>query len=146
MRGEYYTLPIPFKNILERKEIAKCDLQTSIAQKIHLLLVSFFGENRYNPDFGCLVWEYDFENIYNLSGWKDNVIQSLAATLTDTEKRLSNIYVNMDVVQEEFGNGKGQQMKSIRKRLDVQVQGYLQKTNERFSFSETIYISPISLD
>jgi phage baseplate assembly protein W len=146
MNDEYYTLPIPFRKIIERKEITKCDLQTSVAQKIHLTLISFFGESRYDRDFGCMIWEYDFDNIYNLNAWKDKVTSSIVDTLSQHERRLNNIQVNVDVQQEETGNDQLTAIKAIRKRLDVKVTGNLQKTNELFVFSEPIYVNPISLD
>jgi len=146
MSGEYYTLPIPFKRLVGLKDIPKCDLQTSIAQKIHLTLTTFFEESRYNRRFGCLIWEYDFETIYNVNSWKDKVVKSVGDTLKENEKRLNNIQISIEINQEETGKGKALDIKTIRKRLDVRVTGNLQKTNEFFVFAEPVYVSPISLD
>ena len=77
MEKEYFTLPMPFSKILNREEIKKCDLKKSIEQKIQLLLVSNFGENRFNPEFGCIIWEYDFENVSNQNAWKDLIVNSV---------------------------------------------------------------------
>ena len=146
MVNEYYTLPIAFKRILDRKELEKCDVQTSIAQKIHLILITFFEESRFNRQFGCLIWEYDFENIYNISAWKDRVNKSLKETLEINEKRLINILVEVDIQKEEISEDQLHAIKELHKRLDVKVTGNLLKTNELFGFSEPIFISPISLD
>ena len=87
MIDEYYPLPIPFEKLLKRKEIAKCDLKTSIGQKIHLTLITFLGECRYNSEYGCSIWNYDFENIYNINGWKDKVSKSIEESLLQNEKK-----------------------------------------------------------
>lgn len=146
MIKDFYPLPIPFKDIIERKEIKKCNIQTSIAQKLHIILVTAFDECRYNSQFGCIVWEYDFENIFNLNGWKDLVTKSIIETIRENEKRLKNIQVNISVNQEMSGEEKTVQKIAIRKRLDIEVKGNLQKTNELFVFSESIYVSPLALD
>ncbi len=146
MTGDYYMLPIPFKKIMELKKIAKCDLQTSIAQKIHLTLTTVLGESRYNAQYGCLIWEYDFETIYNVNSWKDKVVRSIIDTLAESEKRLNNINVSIDITQEETGRNGESKIKAIRKRLDIKVTGNLQKTNEVFIFSEPVYVSPIAFD
>ncbi len=143
----FYPLPLPFKDIIERKEIAQCDLHTSIAQKLHITLVTAFEECRYNLQFGCMIWEYDFENVYNLNGWKDKIVKSIIETLQDAEKRLKNVQVTIDVQQEVTGEeNSNTKIKAIRKRLDISVSGNLQKTNELFTFSESIYVSPIAFD
>jgi phage baseplate assembly protein W len=149
MTGEYYSLPIQFKKITELKNFGKSDLQTSVAQMIHLTLVTSFGESRYNRQFGCLVWEFDFETIYNVSNWKEKVMRSVTDTLAASEKRLNNIQVTIEMSQEETGKNdreRGAKIKALRKRLDVRVTGNFQKTNEVFVFSEPIYVSPISFD
>ena len=142
MKGDYYTLPVPFKQLMEVKEVSRCDLQTSIAQKIHLVLVTAFEERRFKKNFGCLVWEYDFEAIYNASAWKDKVIKSITDTLAENERRLNSIQVTIDVTNEETQS----KVNAIRKKLDIRITGNLFKTNESFVFSESIYVSPISLD
>jgi phage baseplate assembly protein W len=146
MNKGYYTLPIAFHRIIERKELSRCDLQASIAQNIHLLLVTSVGESRYNSNLGNLVWESDFENIYNLNAWTDRMAKAIALTLKGNEPRLTNVTIQLEITQEETSNNRGGATTAIRKRLDMRVAGNLQKTNEPFVFSEPIYLSPISFD
>lgn len=146
MPDNFYTLPIPFQSLITRKEIDKCDLKTSIAQKIHLTLITAFGESRFNPEFGCEIWEFDFENIYNLEGWKDKVAKSITKAITENEKRLERIKVLVDVQSIEFTDRETNTVIDIRKRMDISLTGYLLKTNEQFYYNEPIYVSPMSID
>jgi phage baseplate assembly protein W len=146
MDKEYFTLPMPFSKILKREEIIKCDLKKSIEQKIHLLLISNFGENRFNPQFGCIIWEYDFENVANQNAWKDMIVNSVKETLQLQEQRLQNIKVKFDINEQEFVDEKDKKVIRVKRKLDVTVTANLVKTNERFHYNQTIFISPISLD
>ncbi|HYV92790.1 MAG TPA: GPW/gp25 family protein [Chitinophagales bacterium] len=129
-------MPIPFEAILDRRDFYKTDLRNSIHQRIHLVLVTFLGESRYDPDFGCSIWDFDFENISNVNAWKDRVTKSIIDSLGVHEKRIDRIRVSVDIKPE-----------GIRKRLEVKVEARIVKTNEQLPpFVEPIYISPISLD
>jgi phage baseplate assembly protein W len=111
------------------------------------VLVSFLGESRYDPDFGCSIWDYDFENIANVNAWKDQVTKSIQDSLCTHEKRIDKIKVGVDIRPEEVFDSQLGKVARIRKRLDVKVEGRIVKTNEQMKpFIEPIYISPISLD
>ena len=74
------------------------------------------------------------------------MVRSVIDTLAESEKRLNNINVAIDITQEETGRNGEVKIKAIRKRLDIKVTGNLQRTNEVFVFSEPVYVSPISFD
>ena len=147
MIEEYYPMPVPFEAILDRRDFYKTDLRNSLFQRIHLVLVTFLGESRYDPDFGCSVWDYDFENISNVNAWRDQVTKSILDSLTVHEKRIDRIRVTIDIKPEEVFDPQLNKVARIRKRLDVTVEGRIVKTNESMKpFIEPIYVSPISLD
>lgn len=146
MQKEYFKIPISFDDILERREIKKCTIRVSIDQKIQLLLLTYFGECRYNEGFGCIIWEYDFTNVSNENAWRDLVIGSLTETLTKNEPRLQNIKIKVSIKEEEFTDPKDYSIKRIKRRLDVNVRANMLETNEIYEYSQMIYISPISLD
>lgn len=147
MVEEYFPMPVPFEAILDRRDFYKTDLRNSLFQRIHLVLVTFLGECRYDPDFGCSIWDYDFENISNVNAWKDQVTKSIQDSLSTHEKRIDKIKVTVDINPEDFFDSRLGKAARIRKRLDVKVEGRIIKTNEQMRpFSEPVYLSPISLD
>jgi phage baseplate assembly protein W len=146
MKYEYFKLPIPFSEILSRKEIEKTNIRFSINQKIQLILLTYFGECRYNPKFGCVVWEYDFTNVSNENAWRDLVVGSLTETLVSNEPRLQNISIKVNIKEEEFDDPKDHTIKRVKRRLDVNVKANMLETNEPYDYSQMIYVSPISLD
>jgi phage baseplate assembly protein W len=146
MVDEFYTMPLPLRAILERRDFQKCELKTSVRQRIHLILVTFFGESRFDEEFGCSIWEHDFENISNMNTWPDKVSKSILESLAANEKRIDKIKVGVEIKEEEIADARYVKVKQIRRRLDVNITARLVKTNELFDFSEPIYVSPISLD
>ena len=56
--------------------IITCNLQQSIAQRIHLMLITNINEFRYDRNFGCIIWESDFETLKEAQ-------DALALILTD---------------------------------------------------------------
>ncbi len=53
-----YTRPLNFGTILKRKQHPECHrIETSIANNILLILTTRLGEDRYDPKYGCDVWD-----------------------------------------------------------------------------------------
>jgi phage baseplate assembly protein W len=138
----YYTLPLQLDRILTQKPVPACTLKSSIAQNLYLLLTTHFGESRFDPAFGCLVWEQDFEILVNIK-WKDNIRVSLEEAILRYEKRLFHPKVKLEADEFEFT---AEDRIWIKKRLSVWISGTIAKTNEAFTFNEFIYISPMSID
>ncbi|MBL0104965.1 MAG: GPW/gp25 family protein [Bacteroidetes bacterium] len=124
----------------------KCNLHQSIAQRIHLVLVTNMGEFRSDSEFGCTIWEHDFENMPNVNSWKDKMINNIREVLEKYELRLINQQVGIDISQEEFSSNDKSNMKRIKRRIDITLKANIKKTNEAFLFQETLYISPVWLD
>lgn len=143
---KFLTQPLNFTALNEGAEHSSCNIHQSIAQRIHLILVTNFGEFRSDPDFGCAIWEHDFENMPNLNLWKDKMIKNVKEILEKYEKRLANHQVNIEVSQEEFSHGEQVVIKKIKRRIDITMKANIKKTNEAFQFQETLYISPVWLD
>jgi phage baseplate assembly protein W len=140
----YLTQPINFGGLTKGEEHSTCGLHQSIAQRIHLLLVTNLGEFRVDPNFGCIIWEHDFENVSNLNLWKDKMMRSVKDGLDKFEKRLFNCQVTIELSQQEFSGG--QELWRIKRRVDIKVNAKIKKTNEAFLFEETLFISPVWLD
>jgi hypothetical protein len=142
MTPKYYTLPLQVNTLLNKQQHSLCGLPQSIAQNIYLVITSHFGESYYDDNFGCLIWEKDFELLGNTK-WIDYIEPSLIESIQQNERRLSKADVKIKVDEFEFISKTSARAK---KRIQILVTGIITKTNESFRFSEYVYISPLSLD
>jgi phage baseplate assembly protein W len=142
MTDLYYTLPLNLERIVQGKVHARCGLRESIAQHVYLILTTSFRESRFDQNYGCGIWEQDFEPMTTIR-WKDTIVESITESLCSFEHRLSNPQVRVEVDELEIVN---QQHRHIKRRLAVTVKGTMNKTNEPFHFLEYLYLSPLSLD
>jgi hypothetical protein len=142
MISKYYTLPIEINTLLQKKQHPLCALAQSIAQNIYLVITSHFGESYYDENYGCLIWEKDFEMASGMR-WIENIQPSLQQSIVKSEKRLVNVVVKVDVDEFEF---KTKEKSRAKKRITINVKGVIGKTNESFHFNEKIYISPLSFN
>jgi len=140
MAHDYYRLPLNFEELLQRRPLARCSAQESIAQHLYLMLTTHFGESRFDPNFGCVVWQQDFEAMTNMR-WKDNVQRSVEQSIAEREPRLEQVKVLVGVEDFEM---KGVSQR-IRKRLEVTVRAVLHRTNEPFAFRASLFVAPLSV-
>ena len=141
MSDTYYRLPLELAGILERQRLPRYSAQESIAQLLYLMLTTYFGESRYEPGFGCQVWEQDFEAMTTMR-WKDNVQHSVEQAIRDYEPRLVRARAQVAVVDFELKNVN----KRIRKRLEITVTAALHRTDEPFVFQASLFVAPLSVD
>lgn len=141
MSDTYYRLPLDLAAIVERQPLPRCSRQESIAQHLYLMLTTYFGESRYEPDFGCQVWEQDFEAMTTMR-WKDQVQQSIEQTIHAFEPRLVRARVHIALLDFELKNVQ----QRIRKRLDVSINATLHHTNEPFAFRASLFVAPLAVD
>lgn len=132
--------------LLKGEDHPSCALKESIAQRLHLILITNLNECRYNPDFGNIIWEIDFENIPNITAWKDNMSRAIREAVVKFELRLTNIKATLDVMEEEIVSKDKLLLKKIKKRVDIKITGNINLTNEQFYFQETLYVSPLWID
>jgi phage baseplate assembly protein W len=126
---------------LERQHLPRCTVQESIAQHLYLMLTTYFGESRYEPEFGCQIWEQDFEAITTMR-WKDNVQRSVEESIREYEPRLARAQVEVGILDFELKNVN----QRIRKRLEVKVSAALHRTDEPFVFQASLFVAPLSVD
>jgi phage baseplate assembly protein W len=141
MRASYYYLPLDLESVLERRQLPRCSVQDSIAQHLYLLLITHFGESRYDAEFGCQVWEQDFEALTTMR-WKDNVQRSVEETIRTHEPRLLRARAQVTVMDFELKNVS----QRIRKRLEVKVNAVLYRTDEPFAFQASLFVAPLSVE
>lgn len=141
MSATYYRLPLDLEGVLERRQLPRCSVQESIAQHLYLMLTTHFGESRYEPDFGCQVWEQDFEAMTTMR-WKDSVQLSVEQAIREFEPRLVQAHAQVAIMDFELKNVN----QRIRKRLEVTIQATLHRTNEPFAFQASLFVAPLSID
>jgi phage baseplate assembly protein W len=141
----HYKIPLPLGNAIEGGELPVCDLVQSITKTLELIIMTRFGEHRSDPTFGCEVWDLDFELIVSASLWEEKLRQSLLRSVAAHEHRLSAI----EIVVAISDMGKFNVLKQsteVKKRVNIHVNGVIRKTGEPFTFSTSMFLSPLSPD
>ena len=142
MDANYYTLPLKTIDFITNKTHNVCVINESISHHIHLINTTYFGECTFDESFGCSIWNVDFDNLKSQNKLKELINDSLLFSLKRHEKRLSDIMVNVRVMQEEISDAKV--INRIKKKVDINITGKIKKTNEEFSYVEYFYIGPLS--
>jgi len=140
MLKEYYKLPLKSGDLCRGKEIPKCSLSDSVAQIIHLIATTGFGECKYNQSFGCEIWELDFENIINSQLYREKLRKSIQRTIETHEPRISSAKVDIQMEQIDYMMFN----RKIKSRIRVKIIGMLAKTNEPFNYTDQFFIGPLS--
>lgn len=145
MLPTYYTLPLDCKMLTEKQRQPLCSLAESIRQHIHLILRTHFREYRFNPEFGCMVWEKDFETIRSVYKWKAELVEDFSKAIKKYEKRLVQIQVVIDLDDLKVVDPNSHKVSELRKRITIHIGGTMSQTNEAFQHTEYIFFSPLSL-
>lgn len=144
MKSTYYKLPLDFRHFFENGgKFEKCSEIESIDQHIELLLTTCPGEHRFNPDYGCRIWEMDFGNVVSAEVWEAEFKQCIFESISRYERRINRLNLKIslrDVVKEDRTN----RSVSVRKRADIQVSARLLSTDEPVRFRYTLYLGPLS--
>ena len=146
MPNTFYAFPPAIDALKQKQSLRKISAADSVWQNINLILMTKWNECRYDPEFGCGVWEEDYSNIASLTAWKDDAEVSINRSLLAHEKRLRDLRVRLEIEEPVEMDKKGNALR-IRKRMSIIVSGILIETDERLTDMEfTMYLSPISMD
>lgn len=138
-----YNKPFRLKNILENKDLLEAELGKSISQNIQLIIFTRYGEHRHNRNFGCEIWDLDFELIVSETIWEERFRQSLLRSITDYELRLYQVEVEirMSEVEQTFSV---RNITEIKKKVDITIRGKINTTGEKYFFNTGLFLSPLS--
>lgn len=141
----YYPIPTDFDQLTRKHErAAKIPLEASIRQHIYLLLSTRFHEWRYHSEYGCILWEYDFDTRAQVRNEKQKIERKLKEQLIKHEKRIGDLRVKLKVSQEEIMVRGFKALQKTKERLEIQVTGQIRETNQAFQPEPfIIYFSPI---
>jgi len=119
------------------------DLGASISQYIELIIFTRYGEHRYNPEFGCEIWDMDFELIQSETLWEEKLRQSLLKSIKKFEKRIYDIDIDVHIGEiNKFYPLRN--VSEIKKQVQIIIKGKLNKTGEYYTFSTSLFLSPLS--
>jgi len=141
MREPYYRLPLRLDQVIAKEHPAMCGLKHSVAQHLHLIISTYQGESAFSHEYGCSLWDEEFNIQFNLR-WKDQVCESLKSAVSRFERRLDPEEINAYL--EEKNERSGGIVVHLRRRLHIEIKGVLRQTNEPFHFRDTIFISPVA--
>jgi len=107
-----------------------------------LLYTTSLAELPGDPDFGCGIWEHDFDNVTSGYKLKEVFRQSLCDTIDKYEKRLRQVRVEIGFHQQEISSS-GQAV-GVKKRIDIIVTAMFVLTNEKFNYRYSFFVGPLS--
>ena len=145
MATPFLRLPLNCEKVTEGEHLPQCSLKDSIENHVKLILVTKFGENRFNLAYGCEVWEFDFQRIASFNSWRDKIVVSVKESIKSNEKRLYDVVVKLMVEDEESVNDTKKTV-VVRKCLRFDITAKLKLTGSTINVSPTLYISPFSVD
>jgi phage baseplate assembly protein W len=143
MSTPLYKKPFRLSNIFNGHDLDKQDVGASISQYIELIIFTRYGEHRFKPDFGCEIWDLDFELIISESVWEEKLRQSLFRSISQYEQRIYD--VNIDVHIKEVNKFYPlRNVSEIKKKVEIVVSGKMQQTGENYVFTTSLFLSPLS--
>lgn len=142
MYGIYYKVPMNFKDLMQKKELEKTNLENSVAQYINMAVTSSYGECKYNESFGCKIWETDFDILSDHNTMKQNIKKALTDTIKSLEKRLDLKEVEVTISEDRVASLDN--ILRMKKKVNVNIDGYILKTNRPFNFYGYFFLGPLS--
>ena len=124
------------------QEMPTCGVGVSIAQMLHLLLHTRYGELRSDRSFGCRIWDLEFDHSISHSHWITHLCESLEEAIRQHEPRLKapRVSVQLQKVEQPI-----QPLPEDYQRLAiVTVQATLGETEEPFRFSTKLHLGQLS--
>lgn len=147
MNTKYYSLPLNLSSVFrdDNEKMKTCSEVESIDQYIELILMTCPGEHKFNKEFGCRIWEMDFENVVSRNEWVDTFTRYVADAIIRFEKRLSEVSVEIsvnDVARQDHVT----RTTAIKKEVKIYVISRLTSNGEPCKFYYALYLGPLSTE
>ena len=141
----YYKLPISMVSLVAGKQLDTCNVHRSIAQNLNLILTTQYGSYSLDRDFGCALWDLEYENLAINQDFKDTLTSYLKECIEKYEPRLTSVSLALDFKIEEIAPREGRfERRRIKRRFEIRISGDLIRTKEKFHFTHKLYLSPFS--
>ncbi|MEM6628747.1 MAG: GPW/gp25 family protein [Bacteroidota bacterium] len=140
--ADFYSIPLSFISLFEESDQnLQVSTENSLRQHISLIITTRLGDFRFDPSYGCKIWEVDFVVPSNLNTWKDEIKKSLEEAILTHEKRIEQI--ERFIVRVERGDPEG--AKRINQQLEIELTVHVKGVKEPIDYYETLYFNPVSL-
>lgn len=140
-----YRLPLQFERLLEGEDLIRCDEKSSIDQNLELIITTCPGEHKYDPDFGCRIWELDFVSMLSQRVWENTFRTHIFEAIGLYEPRITNVELEVyftDVVRSYPMTGTN----AIKKKVTIIIGADLLSSGEKCGFKYSLYLGPLSMD
>lgn len=147
MNNSFYKLPIRFDSLFneEGSQMRMCSEQESIDQHIELLLTTCPGEHKFNKNYGCRIWDMDFELVVSRQKWEEDFKRYIEEAIIKFEPRLQHITITLQIM-EVAREDRMLKTTAIKKKVIVLVDGETISTNSRCQFKYTLYLGPLTTE
>ena len=143
MSGFFLNKPLRFNSIFTGADLQSTDLGKSISNHLELIIFTRFGEHRHQRNFGCEIWDLDFELIVSESIWEEKFRKSLLKSITDYELRIYNTEVEVRITEVENVYPL-RKITEIKKKVDISARSLIKNTGEKYFFNTALFLSPLS--
>ena len=140
-----YKRPIDF-SILFESNIRNLSIQNekeSIRQNLELILTTSPGDHKYNKQYGCKIWDLDFELVKSRSLWQEQFIQHILEAATLFEPRINIIDVNVN-----FSDTKKDELMMratfLKTKANIRIEAKYVNTGEKFVFIYSLFLGPLN--
>lgn len=144
--AKLYKLPINFKELTSgKKDLDDSSLIDSIAANCTLIITSRFNSHRYDIDYGCIIWEKDFELLTTNTKWEEEMIESITNSVIKNERRLENINISTKYDEQIVQHPKTK-VRYFRKNIQISINANIKSVGQPFFYKKILYLSPIELN
>lgn len=143
MENQFYKSPLDLGCVISGKPAPRCNLGESISQMIYLLICTRRGDMPGTPEFGCAIWDLQFELIVDKRKWTDAVENSLLACIERFESRITQCKANVSVEEVEVSYP-FRQYPEVKHQASIQIDALITQSEEPYRFLTNIYVSPLA--
>lgn len=147
---ENYSIPASFKRLTTKGgRLDKVSLSESVRQHILLILVSRWDHLRADPSFGSAFWEHDFDSSSVLESKRHEFEKDIKESILRYETRLdpNDLKIGFKVYGSPLPSNRNKKMLSLKKRIEMRVEGRLAETNKTFKPPPfLLYFSPVAIE
>jgi phage baseplate assembly protein W len=141
----YYSIPFSTQPLIEKKHHQLCGLLESIQQNIALIIKTHYGDYKFNPSFGCLIWNKDYSTVSNVSQWKDELKMLIESAVEMNEPRVEDIKIEINIEEEDMPRTYRDQPVIFKKKIAMRITGTVKHIKETFVQSINLLFSPLSI-
>jgi len=85
----------------------------------------------------------DFELVMSQRLWEEKLRQSLLAGITEFEKRIENVNIEVQISEVENFQPVSKYI-SVKRKVDIIVRAIIVETGEKYNFHTDLYLSPVA--